>query len=524
METQEIKRHEASLSIAITLTAAALATAFHFLFFPYQYGIAFALFMVILMAGVHTLTILTGKRGNMWAYLFAIPLFLALIAEILYASEVVRTLGFVTSIASFTLFTFWFTTPAMKFWDVSSLWPMPLFIESFLPFKRFGTYASDIVKNRHNLSKVIIGIAIAIPFLLVIGVLFVSADAFIQKTLSDFFGTQNLQQAIGRTIWDIFAFIFFASAGSMMISRLSEGRRPEHRHIEHHTDHVIASTFLISLNILFAIFIGFQIVYFFGGETFVREHGLVYASYAREGFFQLLWVAIIVTGVIAAIYRITGMRHWLIRSFSILLILQTGVVIVSALRRMMLYIDTYGLSVQRFWAISVIYVIAAILLMGIIGMIGKFAYLSIVKGIAVCVLAPVSASLLINVESMVAHYNVDRFLAGTSNQMDIAYLTTLSSDAVPALVKLAEQQPDIMIANPREIEAAQRIAQDPEIAQAERDAAQQQYQSMISSTTLRETLRVREEELQKLRTSDWRNLVFSDYNALAALGGMRNPY
>ncbi len=147
-----------------------------------------------------------------------------------------------------------------------------------------------------------------------------------------------------------------------------------------------------------------------------------------------------------------------------------------------------------------------------------------VKGIAVCVLALVSASLLINVESMVAHYNVDRFLAGTSNQMDIAYLTTLSSDAVPALVKLAEQQPDIMIANPREIEAVQRIAQDPEIAQAERDTAQQQYQSMMSSATLRETLRVREEELQKLRTSDWRNLVFSDYNALAALGGMRNPY
>ena len=86
----------------IALSAAAAAIAFHFLFFTYQYGIAFALFMIALVALVHVLAIITGKRGNLWAYTFVVPLILSLAAEILYASEVVRGIGFVISMGSLT--------------------------------------------------------------------------------------------------------------------------------------------------------------------------------------------------------------------------------------------------------------------------------------------------------------------------------------------------------------------------------------------------------------------------------------
>ncbi len=522
METTDLKRHEARISIAITVAAATMAIAFHFLLFQFQYGIAFVIFMAILIAGVHLLAILTGKRGNSWAYLFMIPLVLSLIAEILYASDVVRGIGFLVTLASLTLFTFWFTTPSVRFWENPSLWPTSLFIESFFPFQKFSTYANRMIKNGNHLSKILMGIAIAIPFLFIIGVLFVSADAFIQKVLGDFFHAENIQQMVGRALWDVFAFVFFASAGATLVSRLSESRHPVHKRTEHHADHIIASTFLVLLNILFVTFIGFQIVYFFGGADMIQARGIAYADYAREGFFQLLWVAVIVTGIIAAMYRITGMRHWLIRVCSILLSLQTGVVIASALRRMILYVDAYGLSVQRFWAMFIIYAIALILLMSIIAIITNVAYTSLVKGMAVGMLLLASAALLINAEGIVANVNVNRYLSGTSKEIDVNYLMHLSSDAIPALVRLAEKRPDTRFINDlmiHDLNNYQRWADDASLPQDIRDDAREQLaRKKESLPTLRDSLHATERQMQDIRVSDWRELVFSDYRALVALG------
>lgn len=506
METTELKRHEAHISIAITVTAAIMAIAFHTLLFQFPYGIAFVIFMAILTASVHLLTILTGKRGNLWAYLFIIPLILSLVAEALYASDVVQAFGFMISVVSLTLFAFWFTVPPMRFWEIPSLWPQSLFVESFFPFRQFGAYARGLVKHRNNFSKVFMGIALAVPFLIIIGILFISADAFIQKTVSNFLNTNELQRTFIRVLWDAFAFIFFASAGSMLISRLSEGRRPEHHRVEHHVDHVIASTFLILLNILFAVFIGFQIVSFFGGAAVVLNQGITYAAYARAGFFQLLWVAIIVTGIVAAVYRLTGMRHWLIRSMSILLILQTGIVIASALRRMFLYIDAYGLSAQRFWATFIIYAIAAILLISIIAIIANIPYASLVKGVAVGVLMLASASLLMNADGIVANYNVNRYLSGASDQIDVYYLSSLSSGAIPALVRLAQERSELTIEN---------------TLSGNIELNEQKRTETLTVDHIKKILRSREQRLQDARASDWRELVFSDYQALAALGELR---
>jgi hypothetical protein len=188
---------------------------------------------------------------------------------------------------------------------------------------------------------------------------------------------------------------------------------------------------------------------------------------------------------------------------SILLTLQTGVVIASALRRMLLYIDAYGLSVQRFWATFIIYAIAAILLISIIAIIADVKYASLVKGVAVSAIILASASLLINVEGIVANYNVNRYLSGASDQIDFYYLSGLSSDAIPALVRLAREKSGLTI--------------ETSIREYVGSNTSQPVQTMTSAR-IGEILHSRERRLQDARTSDWRELVFSDYRALAILG------
>jgi len=346
------------------------------------------------------------------------------------------------------------------------------------------------MRERRHASRIVMGIVLAAPLMLIIGALFVSSDALVQKTLNAAFGAERLGPFVARAIWDGFALVFFAAVGWSIVTRIVESRRAVQRERSFSMDHVSVGTALVLLNLLFAAFLGFQAVYFFGGDVFVQAQGIAYAEYAREGFFQLLWVAILVAAALVFVYRATHMRHAFVRAASVFLAAQTGAVIASAIRRMTLYIDAYGLSVQRFWALEIIFVIAALLLLAVVAIIGRLEFDRLVKIVVVSLFVLAGASLLVNADRIVAEYNVGEFLAGRTDQMDTLYLTHLSSDAVPALVRLAEARPDLAMIDKR-------------------------------MRPIRAVLRDRDAYLRALGREDWRNLVFSDYVAIAALGALK---
>ena len=64
-----------------------------------------------------------------------------------------------------------------------------------------------------------------------------------------------------------------------------------------------------ALALLFGAFLGVQTVAMFGGDEYVqRVAGVTYAEYARQGFFQLVMVSLLVLCVIAAAVRILPSR------------------------------------------------------------------------------------------------------------------------------------------------------------------------------------------------------------------------
>src|SRR5207249_9555028 len=93
---------------------------------------------------------------------------------------------------------------------------------------------------------------------------------------------------------------------------------------------------------LFALFVGVQIGWLFGGERLVRSTtGLGYAQYARHGFFELVWVSLLVLPVLLGTRVAISegdarsiRRH---RRLSMPLLLLVGATMVSAIGRMRLY-------------------------------------------------------------------------------------------------------------------------------------------------------------------------------------------
>ncbi|MGW2261520.1 DUF4153 domain-containing protein [Streptomyces sp. NPDC001780] len=196
---------------------------------------------------------------------------------------------------------------------------------------------------------------------------------------------------------------------------------------------------LIVLNLLFAAFIAVQLAVLLGGyDEVLARTGLSRAEYARQGFWQLLWVTFLVLVVIALAGRWAprgGARdRTLVRTVLGVLCALALVVVASALRRMDLYVDAYGLTRLRISVAAVeLWLGVVIVLVMVAGAVGG-RWLP--RAVAASAAASVLAYGLLSPDALVAERNVR--LYEQQRKIDVGYFQQLSADAVPALDRLPE--------------------------------------------------------------------------------------
>ncbi|MFI0878599.1 DUF4173 domain-containing protein [Streptomyces sp. CS149] len=283
--------------------------------------------------------------------------------------------------------------------------------------------------------------AVAVVLLVVFGTLFASADA----AFADLLGGLMPDASFAEGPWRIFLFALglagalaaaYTAAAPVRWDGITVSPGKPRGRIEWALP-------LIVLNLLFAAFIALQLVVLLGGYEKVRvETGLDHAEYARQGFWQLLWATLLTLLVIALALRWAprgGSRdRTLVRAVLGTLCVLTLVVVASALRRMDLYVDEYGLTRLR------ISVAAMELWLGVVLVLilaaGVFGARFLPRAIAVSAAAGVLAFGLLSPDGLIAEQNVQRFEARESAGIDIDYVKDLSADAVPALDRLPEPE------------------------------------------------------------------------------------
>ncbi|MGW6590480.1 DUF4153 domain-containing protein [Streptomyces sp. MCL20-2] len=283
--------------------------------------------------------------------------------------------------------------------------------------------------------------AVAVVLLVVFGTLFASADA----AFADLLGNLMPDVSLGEGPWRIFLFALglagalaaaYAAAAPVRWDGITVSPGKPRGRIEWALP-------LIVLNLLFAAFIALQLVVLLGGYEKVRaETGLDHAEYARQGFWQLLWATLLTLLVIALALRWAprgGSRdRTLVRAVLGTLCVLTLVVVASALRRMDLYVDEYGLTRLR------ISVAAMELWLGVVLVLilaaGVFGARFLPRAIAVSAAAGVLAFGLLSPDGLIAEQNVQRYESRESAGIDIDYVKDLSADAVPALDRLPEPE------------------------------------------------------------------------------------
>lgn len=312
-------------------------------------------------------------------------------------------------------------------------------------------------RSRRLVGPVLVTTVATVGLLLVFGVLFAFADPVFGSYLGRVFTDLFLESGL-NPFGDLFAMVtaMLLTGSAVLAARRRHAPRPAP-----HTTPVdplpvspsrertplpvwVWTIPLGALVLLFTAFLAVQAVAMFGGEEYVqRVAGVTYAEYARQGFFQLVVVSLLVLCVIAVVVRVlpSGTTRVLRNVLLGLLCTLTLVILASAMMRLQLYIDTYGLTRMRAsaeaWIVWSAGVFGLLLVAGALDTLGRSA----------AWLPRVTAALAGTALVVFAYGNPDLRIAESHQDLDLStvdtwYLRDLSADAIPGLLELEGNERD----------------------------------------------------------------------------------
>lgn len=238
-----------------------------------------------------------------------------------------------------------------------------------LMFKIFPRYLFRNLKflkiktSREKTNKIlnaVFGIIVGIVFSIVILLLLMSADDYFNKFVSKAFISINLD--FSKIMQFVIFFIIIFSIGVNLIrNRYIVMKENKIRKI----DHTIIISMLSVINLVFVLFLISEISKLCGNFLQIPK-GYIYSSYAREGFFQLLFVTIINFSIILyLIYKTNVIKeNKIIRNLVLILIAFSVLLIFNSYYRMFLYIGKFGFTNLRLQVI--LFLLMELILFGII--------------------------------------------------------------------------------------------------------------------------------------------------------------
>ena len=240
---------------------------------------------------------------------------------------------------------------------------IPLMFKIFPRYLFINLKFLKIKTNREKTNKIlnaVFGIIVGIVFSIVILLLLMSADDYFNKFVSKTFISINFD--FSKLMQFVIFFIIIFSIGVNLIrNRYIVMKENKTRKI----DHTIIISMLSVINLVFVLFLISEVSKLCGNFLQIPK-GYIYSSYAREGFFQLLFVTIINFSIILyLIYKTNVIKeNKIIRNLVLVLIAFSVLLIFNSYYRMFLYIGKFGFTNLRLQVI--LFLLMELILFGII--------------------------------------------------------------------------------------------------------------------------------------------------------------
>ncbi len=290
-------------------------------------------------------------------------------------------------------------------------------------------------QHRRRLRSVGVGLLLGTPLLVVFAGLFASADI----VFSDYLDRFARSVLFGSIFWRL---VLGALLGLAIVGLWrSVGRPGNTLEKTEKVDGVDFTTGITVLALLVALFLFFVVTQVVGHDpelARIRD----YSSNAREGFFQLVTVAFLVLNILLLFDWLTlpadRRRSPAFDRLAIVLIVLTGVVMVSAMNRMRLYVTAFGYTELRFYS-SVFMIWLAFVLVWFIATVLRNRHASFALGLLASGLVCIIGLNFVNPDALIVNLNWDRERRGDT--FAEAYTADLSVDSLMALIAIRESDP-----------------------------------------------------------------------------------
>lgn len=386
------------------------------------------LFLALLCVLFATTIFVLWKNGHkltgmsLASALSALPISLSLLVP---ADPIIHNLAFLYALAAYA-YTVYATCGNTLESGVSELLPIDLLkAVFFLPFSALGSLFHALSLGDHALRKsgkflgrVIGGLALALLPTMVVFALLAYDDRFLAQVgdvLAFFLRLDN----VGSHLLDLGLGVVFATYLFGLYTAAVEKRIPEiltatgcHKTADalHRFSPVTTVSATVPVLVLYGIFFFTQWEDYISAFLGTLPEDMVYAEYAREGFFELCWVSAINLCLLIITGMSTQMKedkpHPALRVLHVVLSLCTLCLIATAMAKLGLYMYAYGLTEKRVYAAWFMLVLTCIFVLVIVKQIRPKMKV-VVWSAAVCVgmFALLSLS---NVPGIVEWYNLGR--------------------------------------------------------------------------------------------------------------------
>lgn len=286
-------------------------------------------------------------------------------------------------------------------------------------------------------SAALLGVVIAVPVVAVMVPLLIRSDAAFEGFMGQLPETDWTEPFWSAALGLFAAWVLFARG----VGLISVQKGQPAKGITKRLSPITVNILLGAVCILYLTYLFSQLGYFFGGFLWSVPKEYTLAEYARRGFFEMAWLSAINLTLILSCAGLVEQEEKLPGLTRLMCFFLGGItlfLIAAASAKMLLYIDSYGLTRLRVLTQTVMIWLGISTLLVCARLVKpKLAYM---KGVILVALVLGTALLWLDVDTMVARYNVRAYQQGTLETVDMSHLSTLGYGAVPYIAELTQDE------------------------------------------------------------------------------------
>ena len=432
------------------------------LFWEKELGISVILFVISFLVGLIYLMYKHKKVENKKAFILAIPIILLSATYFIYHNTLFQTVNVLAIVLLTIIMCIYATRLHVKIQEflVKAIALLAGSFESISDvidsLKNKFKKKEDIENEKtEKLKQGLKSFIYAIPVILIVLMLLMSADSVFANIFENIFGefqhifmAENFVMFCLRVcIIIIFFFIFSGFFVNILKKDTMFNSESEEKIVEIRIEKMTINMILTSLNIFYFIF---SIIQFTSLFSNINTNDFDYATYARQGFFQLMIISFInIVMIILANVNKENISSYT-KGMSILTLLFTMVILLSAFFRMNLYEKAYGYTYLRLFVYYILVTeFILILPIGLWILDRKIDILKWTIGIVTIMYMILNFS---NIESTIAKRNVDRYFENQEeNEIDLEYLFHhTGTDAIGQIKRLLNAKDESVVERVKE--------------------------------------------------------------------------